>query len=84
MLRRLVRGSSVHAARSTLLGAHDWHLFMPTKRHAANLNEKVVFLMLGNTLVGAILAMKDMLHRRETVKWPTKVVSLSVSYQCLI
>ncbi|CAG7850196.1 SubName: Full=Uncharacterized protein {ECO:0000313/EMBL:CCA72255.1} [Serendipita indica DSM 11827] len=63
----------LNALCAALLGAHDWHLFMPTKRHAVNLNEKVVFLMLGNSLVGVVLAMKDMLQRRETVKWPTKV-----------
>lgn len=55
------------------LGAHNWHLFAPTKRHSLNLNENVIVLMAGNALVGALLASRDLLASRAVVRWPSKI-----------
>jgi hypothetical protein len=57
------------------LGANNWALFAPTKRHPLHLNENVVILMLGNVLVGIALSTKDLLTNRYVVKWPSKIVS---------
>jgi len=37
-------------------------------------------LMLGNALVGATLASKDLLTNRSVVKWPSKIVSPTAIY----
>ncbi|KAG8830189.1 hypothetical protein FRC17_005250 [Serendipita sp. 399] len=63
----------LNALCAASLGADTWHLFSPTKRHSLSLNEQVVFIMLGNALVGAVIAAKDLLLRRDVVKWPTKI-----------
>lgn len=58
------------------LGASNWALFVPTKRHASNLNEQVLFLMLGNAVLGALLALEGLLRERTRVSWDNKIVSL--------
>lgn len=65
----------LNALCAASLGAHDWHLFSPTKRHTTNLNEWVIYLMVGNFCVGAALAFKDLIQARWIVKWPPRVVS---------
>jgi hypothetical protein len=78
-LGRHYRPSHFPSSLTFVLGAHNWHLFAPTKRHALNLNESVLILMLGNALVGATLATKDLLTNRAVVKWPSKIVSIRMS-----
>ncbi|KAG8828241.1 hypothetical protein FRC19_008357 [Serendipita sp. 401] len=63
----------LNAVCAASLGADTWHPFMPTKRHSMNLNEQVMFLVLGNVLAGLVIAGKDLLARRDVVKWPTKI-----------
>ncbi|PVF93320.1 hypothetical protein CPB86DRAFT_877254 [Serendipita vermifera] len=58
---------------AAFLGAAEWPLFAPTKRHTMNLNENTLFLILGNALLGVALSAMDLLTQRNVVKWPNKV-----------
>lgn len=65
----------IHGIVGSYLGASNFAPFSPTRRYILHLNENLVFLVLGNFLVGGVLAVKDLVQHRFVVGFAASIVS---------